>query len=343
MNTSSSRQKTRPLIFFLGLIMIVGLLLWTGGQQPSWAAPGQSPGQQTIPLRDDTPTPPPTPEPTLEIPAPNGNDNDEEEDDDSDVIIQPVEEPQGEASPEAQPEPESVSPPASQPVETEANLPPQSPEAEGGETQNPIEPAVEQAGGGTGGDQPEAILPLADLQLNQMVSNITPGLDEVVTFTLTLSNEGPDSATQVAVSAVLPPQLALKSRMASQGNYQIGWGKWTVDRLPAGQSITLNLMAKVIGTGILTNTSEIIAVDQPDPDSTPGNALVYEDDQAVVSLLIASEVASVNEDTASPLMGEAPSLNGTLFSGSVPLLFWLYALILGVILFVGGLLLVRYS
>jgi uncharacterized repeat protein (TIGR01451 family) len=347
MNKFSSRQKMKPVIFFLGLI-IVCLLLWAVGQQPSWAAPGQRPGQQTIPLRDDTPTPPPpppVPEPTLEIPASNDEEEDKDEDEDG-VIIQPGDEPPGEAPPETQPEPESVPLLPSRPIETEenSNPPVQSPEVEGEGAQNP-EPALEQADIGTERNQPEAVLPLADLQLNQMVSNITPRLGEVVTFTLTLSNEGPDSATHIAISALLPPQLLLKSMMASQGSYRLGWGRWIVDTLPAGQRITLNLMAKVIGEGILTSTAEIIAVDQPDPDSVPGNALVHEDDQAAGSLLVASEVASVNNEmTTDPLVvGEVPALNGDFFSGSIPLLFWLYALILGVILFISGLLLVRYS
>ena len=60
------------------------------------------------------------------------------------------------------------------------------------------------------------------------MSNPTPNVGDTVTFTVTLSNKGPNAATNVQVSDPLPAGLLLVSATPSQGVYDSGSGLWTV-------------------------------------------------------------------------------------------------------------------
>ncbi len=123
----------------------------------------------------------------------------------------------------------------------------------------------------------------ADLSLTKTVSNAAPNLGENVTFTVVLSNAGPDAATGVQVKDILPIGLTLVSATPSTGSYNSATGIWTVGSLANAASATLQIVASVDSSGSITNTAEVIASDQFDPDSTPGNNVPSEDDQASVT------------------------------------------------------------
>ena len=116
------------------------------------------------------------------------------------------------------------------------------------------------------------------------VSNATPNVGDNVTFTITASNAGPDAATNVTVADTLPAGTTYVSDTPSLGTFSIGTGIWTVGTIANGGSATLQLVASVDTIGSKTNTSQITAADQADPDSTPNNSAPAEDDQASVSL-----------------------------------------------------------
>lgn len=73
------------------------------------------------------------------------------------------------------------------------------------------------------------------------VSTARPG--DLVTFTLTASNRGPDYATAVRIRDLLPSTLAYVGH--SNGAYSAVSGIWTVDVLEAGASTGLVLQARV--------------------------------------------------------------------------------------------------
>ncbi len=51
----------------------------------------------------------------------------------------------------------------------------------------------------------------ADLQVIKTVDKLTPNVGETVTYTITVTNNGPDSATSVTVFDMLPPQVLFQS------------------------------------------------------------------------------------------------------------------------------------
>ena len=131
---------------------------------------------------------------------------------------------------------------------------------------------------------PTNVVSSSDLSLAKTVNNPNPIQGQNVTFTLTLTNAGPSNATNVAVTDLLPAGLSFVSATPSAGTYTSGTGVWTVASLTSGANVTLQIVALVSGTGTITNTAEVTASDQPDPDSTPGNNNPAEDDRASASV-----------------------------------------------------------
>ncbi len=125
---------------------------------------------------------------------------------------------------------------------------------------------------------------VADLSLTQIVDQDNPTLGQDVTFTITVTNAGPDPATNVEVESLLPLDLIFTRSSQTQGEYDDLDGFWLVGALNPGATAVLTITATVDSSDPITNTAEISAADQNDPDSTPANGVDGEDDQASVTL-----------------------------------------------------------
>lgn len=123
-------------------------------------------------------------------------------------------------------------------------------------------------------------IPSADLSLNKTIDKQAARVGDSIVFTITISNAGPDTATNVAASDKWPSGLQFVSAQASQGGYDNTTGIWTVGTLANGATATLRIAATVLPSGALVNTAQISKSDQPDPDSEPNNDDPFEDDQA---------------------------------------------------------------
>ncbi len=90
----------------------------------------------------------------------------------------------------------------------------------------------------------------ADLALAIAVSDATPDEHQPITYTVVLTNLGPDAASGVAVAAALPTGVTHTSHTADLGTYDHVGGAWAVAGLAAGASATLNITGTVNeGTG----------------------------------------------------------------------------------------------
>ncbi|MHA3789177.1 PKD domain-containing protein [Flavobacterium hauense] len=147
----------------------------------------------------------------------------------------------------------------------------------------------------------------ADLSITKTVNNTNPLVGTQVTFTITISNEGPFNATGVAITDLLPSGYTYVSYSATEGTYNPSSGVWTITQLPDLRSETLQITATVNATGNYTNIAEVTASSQTDPDSTPNNAIITEDDYATAittPTALASDLSltkTVNNPT--PLVG----------------------------------------
>jgi uncharacterized repeat protein (TIGR01451 family) len=148
-------------------------------------------------------------------------------------------------------------------------------------------------------------VPVADLSLVKVVDNATPDIGSNVVFTLTVTNDGPSDATGVAVTDLLPTGYTYVSD-DSAGAYNSVTGVWTVGGIPASDNAVLNITASVNPNGDYTNTAEVTAAGESDPDSTPNNGVTTEDDYAEATttpVLIADLSLTKVVDNSTPDVG----------------------------------------
>jgi uncharacterized repeat protein (TIGR01451 family) len=108
----------------------------------------------------------------------------------------------------------------------------------------------------------------ADLALTKAASSATPGLGTNVTFTLSLSNTGPSSATGVVVTDLLPAGLTYVSDNGG-GAYSAVTGQWTVPgTLASGGSASLQIVATVNTTDEVCNQAQVSSSSPLDPVAT---------------------------------------------------------------------------
>ena len=69
------------------------------------------------------------------------------------------------------------------------------------------------------------VTPQADLAVTKTVDNATPVVGANVTFTITVTNNGPNGATGAQVADTLPSGYAFVSATPSQGNYDVRHGR----------------------------------------------------------------------------------------------------------------------
>jgi choice-of-anchor A domain-containing protein/uncharacterized repeat protein (TIGR01451 family) len=122
------------------------------------------------------------------------------------------------------------------------------------------------------GDEPQTVNPptppQADVMLTKLVNQTNPIFGTPVTYTLLAHNNGPNTATGVVVTDVLPAGLVFVSATASQGSFDPGSGRWTIGTLPNGATATLQITDIVLVIGPITNTSSVAASEL---DSNPAN------------------------------------------------------------------------
>lgn len=87
--------------------------------------------------------------------------------------------------------------------------------------------------------------PEVDLSLVKTLDKTTAKHGDTVVYTLTVSNTGPDAATNVTVSDQLPSGLTYVSNTPGAGTYDSASGVWTVGAIPAGGNATLAITATV--------------------------------------------------------------------------------------------------
>ena len=95
----------------------------------------------------------------------------------------------------------------------------------------------------------------ADLAVTKMVNNTNPNYGSLVKWTVTVVNNGPDAASGVRVSDVLPSGLVYQSSSASVGSFADG--VWNVGKLAKGASATLTIVTMVNKTGSIKNVVSV--------------------------------------------------------------------------------------
>lgn len=112
-----------------------------------------------------------------------------------------------------------------------------------------------------------------DLQISLSTSNSRPTIDQLITLTAVVKNNGPANASGVVAKISLPDSLKYRGNEPDAGtSYTPASGLWTIGNLNAGASIKLTLKVQVVATGQGKVVAEIIGMDQPDLNSANNSA-----------------------------------------------------------------------
>jgi uncharacterized repeat protein (TIGR01451 family) len=116
------------------------------------------------------------------------------------------------------------------------------------------------------------VKPSADLEIKKEApAQVVAG--ESLTYKLTITNNGPCSATNVVVTDTLPSEITEAKYMVN-GTPQGDWtGNYTIDTLEPGLTVTITITGKVApwATGTLTNTARVTSGTY-DPDDKNNTA-----------------------------------------------------------------------
>ncbi|MFD2569140.1 right-handed parallel beta-helix repeat-containing protein [Spirosoma soli] len=125
----------------------------------------------------------------------------------------------------------------------------------------------------------------ADLCLRMDISGRVVAINELVTCTITISNNGGAAANTVQVQNLLPDGLEFAS-----GETWTSSGKilsCNLGIIAAGQTASRSFRARVTSKGALLNQAQISLCSTTDCDSSPGNGFNKgEDDQAQIDILV---------------------------------------------------------
>jgi len=69
---------------------------------------------------------------------------------------------------------------------------------------------------------------------------------------------------------------------------------WSIPFLPSGNSATLVITANISAAGVQTNSAEVMSSDQDDPDSSPANGNLSEDDMGTVDVNVGGAVVTAD-------------------------------------------------
>lgn len=110
--------------------------------------------------------------------------------------------------------------------------------------------------------------PTSDLSVSKLVSESKPFVGQVINFTITATNNGPDNVGGVQVLDFLPDGYTYISDTPTSGTYDFNTGIWDVGQINNGGSETLTLEVVVNSSGPYLNTATVSGLAT---DNVPGN------------------------------------------------------------------------
>ena len=137
---------------------------------------------------------------------------------------------------------------------------------------------------------------LADLEITKTVNTTSPRVGSPVTFTLTVTNNGPAHASGVVVNDLLPSGYQFVSANPPAA-YNAVTGVWTIGNLALHASIALQITANVNVSGDYLNVATVTG-SQPDPDLHNNTA-----ERATTPVPQADLEITKTVDNATPLVG----------------------------------------
>ncbi len=142
-------------------------------------------------------------------------------------------------------------------------------------------------------------LPSADLVVSKIVNDTTPDPDQLITYTIDVTNNGVSNATGVQVLDLLPSGVTYHSDNAA-GLYNPGTGTWVAGSIDDETTKTLIINATVDSdaSGSIENDASIQSATQLDPDTNNNS------DTATIAVGGADLWVSKTADVSTPGEGD---------------------------------------
>ena len=124
------------------------------------------------------------------------------------------------------------------------------------------------------------VAPVVDLAIEKLVNNTNPNYNDLVKWTLIVTNYGPNDASDVFVSDILPEGLTFVK--SNSNDYSDGI--WDIGYLNAGDSVILEIISKISATGNFTNGARVSCY-----ENDPNESNNY--DEASIAVPPASDIS----------------------------------------------------
>ncbi|GAB4315306.1 MAG: hypothetical protein Kow0019_15510 [Methanobacteriaceae archaeon] len=143
----------------------------------------------------------------------------------------------------------------------------------------------------------------ADVGITKTASILTPNYLDKLTYTITATNYGPDTATGVEVTDILPAGLKFISATTSQGTYNPNTGIWNVGTIEKGKFAVLKIIVQVVKSNTtIENTATKTKENEYDPN--PDN----DSDSVTIKVPTAADLA-ITKTVNNP----RPTIKDTIF------------------------------
>ena len=100
----------------------------------------------------------------------------------------------------------------------------------------------------------------ADLEVIKTVSNTNPKIGDYINWTVTVKNNGPNTAHNVSVKDLLSKSL-LYIHNTQNSNYNPQNGVWNIESIDSNSQITLIITTQIIKTGLISNNVNVTALE----------------------------------------------------------------------------------
>ncbi len=138
----------------------------------------------------------------------------------------------------------------------------------------------------------------ADLAIALSVTPTVVQPDDIVRYTLTVTNNGPNTAENVQAVDPVNDEAILTGFTTSQGSFDEPNHLWNIGTLTSGQTATMTVDRQMTRTGTFLNTMVISQSSVPDPDPTNNQTYI------TVEVPAADLSVAVSVDDNSPQVGQ---------------------------------------
>ena len=162
--------------------------------------------------------------------------------------------------------------------------------------ENVATPSSETPGDNTPGNDTTDVPPEADLEIIKRVSDKTTDKGNIITWTVVVTNMGPDAATNVYVKDTLPVGLVYNAHVATKGLFDSNTLTWYINALNNGESatLTINTLVNVTDetlTNIVTVTNDVY---DPNENNNKANNTTTVDKELPADLEVMKIVSNAN-------------------------------------------------